>query len=70
MGFRRINASDLIGLEIVGRTITQDPEGEDHLKIRSVHVNGFIVASQVNGKTGIKLVPEDQLLDDEWWINK
>ena len=68
--WRIVNSEDLLGQKLIGKTIAKKPDGGDQYEVKKIHEDGYITAFHSNGKTELKMFPDERLISDVWWIKK
>ena len=67
MGWEIVNTENL-RREIIGRAITRNPNDPEQYEVRSIKSNGYITAVMVTDMAKLKMIPEEKLIKEKWWI--
>lgn len=68
--WKRIDSLEVADALKIGDLITEDPGNtEDFYRIQYIHT-GYVKIIHANGKTIVKVFPEEQLVRDEWYVKE
>ncbi len=68
--WKLIDDSSILDKITVGQIITNNPDNPiDQYEVKTID-GGYIKATHCNGKTAIKVFPEEELIMGKWWVKR
>lgn len=68
--WRLIEDSSIIHGIFIGQIITKNPDNPiDQYKISFIHL-GYVRAVHCNGRSSVKVFPEEELVSEKWWVKE
>jgi hypothetical protein len=64
----KIDKTSIFESVIKGDIITDNPDNPHNQYQIVTKVYGFVKALHANGKTAIRIFPEEELMNGKWWV--